>query len=121
VIERIPGKTLYSRLGELPLRFEEAAAIAAKIAAALADLHRQNVIQGRRNSSCSRSGNRQTGSISRQRSTISCSQGRGRGVMHRDRGPTAPAGAAPAEPAGWGGLNHHFPILGLAAPSITKY
>jgi nucleotide-binding universal stress UspA family protein len=44
VIERIPGKTLYGRLGELPLRFEEAAAIAAKIAAALADLHRQNVI-----------------------------------------------------------------------------
>jgi hypothetical protein len=25
VIERIPGKTLYNRLGELPLRFEEAA------------------------------------------------------------------------------------------------
>src|SRR3954454_7248011 len=44
VIERIPGKTLYSRLGELPLRLEEAAAIAAKIATALADLHRQNVI-----------------------------------------------------------------------------
>jgi serine/threonine protein kinase len=43
-IEHIPGKTLYSRLGELPLRFEEAAAIAAKIATALADLHRQNVI-----------------------------------------------------------------------------
>jgi serine/threonine protein kinase len=44
VIERIPGKTLYSRLGELPLRFEAAAAIAVKIAVALADLHRQNVI-----------------------------------------------------------------------------
>jgi serine/threonine protein kinase len=44
VIERIPGKTLYSRLGELPLDSEEAAAIAGKIAAALADLHRQNVI-----------------------------------------------------------------------------
>jgi serine/threonine protein kinase len=44
VIERIPGKTLYSRLGELPLGFEEAAAIAGKIAAALADLHRQHVI-----------------------------------------------------------------------------
>jgi serine/threonine protein kinase len=43
-IERIPGKTLHSRLGELPLNFAEAAAIAAKIAAALADLHRQNVI-----------------------------------------------------------------------------
>jgi serine/threonine protein kinase len=44
VIERIPGKTLYSRLGELPLRFEDAAAIAGKIAAAVADLHRQHVI-----------------------------------------------------------------------------
>src|SRR3954454_13926839 len=44
VIERIPGKTLYSRLGDLPLGFAEAAAIAAKIAAALADLPRQNVI-----------------------------------------------------------------------------
>src|SRR4030081_2633301 len=43
-IERIPGKTLYSRLGELPLSYEEASAIAGKIAAALADLHRQNVI-----------------------------------------------------------------------------
>src|SRR6266853_979406 len=44
VIERIPGKTLYSRLGELPLNYQEAGAIAGKIAAALADLHRQNVI-----------------------------------------------------------------------------
>src|SRR5437016_6984082 len=44
VIERIPGKTLYGRLPELPLRFEEAAAITAKAAAALADLHRQHVI-----------------------------------------------------------------------------
>jgi nucleotide-binding universal stress UspA family protein len=44
VIERIPGKTLFSRLDELPLDSEEAAAIAGKIAAALADLHRQNVI-----------------------------------------------------------------------------
>jgi nucleotide-binding universal stress UspA family protein len=44
VMERIPGKTLYSRLGELPLDSEEAAAIAGKIAAALADLHRQHVI-----------------------------------------------------------------------------
>src|SRR5712672_2608565 len=44
VIERIPGKTLYSRLGELPLAYEEASAIAGKIALALADLHRQNVI-----------------------------------------------------------------------------
>lgn len=44
VIEVIPGNTLYSRLGELPLPYEEAIAIAGKIAAALADLHRQNVI-----------------------------------------------------------------------------
>src|SRR3954470_10603825 len=34
VMERIPGKTLYHRLGELPLSFEDAAAIALKIAAA---------------------------------------------------------------------------------------
>jgi serine/threonine protein kinase len=44
VIERIPGPTLYSRLRELPLHYEEARVIAGKIAAALADLHRQNVI-----------------------------------------------------------------------------
>ena len=44
VIECIPGKTLYSRLDDLPLPYEEARAIVAKIAAALADLHRQNVI-----------------------------------------------------------------------------
>lgn len=44
VIERIPGKTLYDRLGDLPLRYEEARVIAGKIATALADLHRQNVI-----------------------------------------------------------------------------
>jgi nucleotide-binding universal stress UspA family protein len=44
VIEVIPGTTLYSRLGELPLPYEEAGAIAGKIATALADLHRQNVI-----------------------------------------------------------------------------
>jgi nucleotide-binding universal stress UspA family protein len=44
VIEQIPGKTLYSRIGNLPLPDEEAVAIAGKIAAALADLHRQNVI-----------------------------------------------------------------------------
>src|SRR6266436_6344873 len=44
VIERIPGKTLYSRLGDLPLSFEEASGIVGKIAVALADLHRQNVI-----------------------------------------------------------------------------
>src|ERR1700761_2268927 len=44
VIERIPGQTLYSRLGDLPLPYEEARDIAFKIAAALSDLHRQNVI-----------------------------------------------------------------------------
>src|SRR3954465_2090197 len=44
VIERIPGKTLYERLGDLPLPYEEARVIAGKIATALADLHRQNVI-----------------------------------------------------------------------------
>src|SRR5450755_3028934 len=44
VIERIPGKTLYNRLGDLPLSFEEASGIVGKIAPALADLHRQNVI-----------------------------------------------------------------------------
>jgi len=44
VIERIPGKTLYGRLAELPLGYAEAAAIAGKTAAALADLHRQHVI-----------------------------------------------------------------------------
>lgn len=44
VVERIPGKTLYRRLGELPLAYEEARVIVGKIAMALADLHRQNVI-----------------------------------------------------------------------------
>jgi len=44
VIERIPGETLYKRLPDLPLPYEEARVIVAKIAAALADLHRQNVI-----------------------------------------------------------------------------
>ena len=44
VIERIPGKTLYHRLGDLPIPYEEARVIAGKIATALADLHRQNVI-----------------------------------------------------------------------------
>src|SRR6202163_703711 len=41
-IERIPGKTLYSRLEELPLPYEEVRVLGGKIAAALADLHRQN-------------------------------------------------------------------------------
>ncbi len=43
-IERIPGKTLYDRLGDLPIPYEEGREIAGKIATALADLHRQNVI-----------------------------------------------------------------------------
>src|SRR5689334_20305019 len=42
--ERIPGETLYKRLPELPLPYEEARALVAGIAAALADLHKQNVI-----------------------------------------------------------------------------
>ena len=44
VIERIPGTTLYKRLPDLPLPYDEARILAARIAAALADLHRQNVI-----------------------------------------------------------------------------
>ena len=44
VMERIPGKTLYERVSELPISCEEATALAGKIATALADLHTQNVI-----------------------------------------------------------------------------
>ena len=44
VIEQIPGATLYQRLPELPLLYDEAVAIAARIATALADLHAQHVI-----------------------------------------------------------------------------
>jgi len=44
VIECIPGETLYRRLPALPLPYEEARALCVKIAAALADLHRQSVI-----------------------------------------------------------------------------
>jgi nucleotide-binding universal stress UspA family protein len=44
VIEPIPGRTLYSRLADLPLAYQEAVGIVGKIAVALADLHRQNVI-----------------------------------------------------------------------------
>jgi eukaryotic-like serine/threonine-protein kinase len=44
VIERIPGETLYKRLPDLPLAYEEARVLVGKIALALADLHRQNVI-----------------------------------------------------------------------------
>ncbi|MGO3931475.1 serine/threonine protein kinase [Rhodopseudomonas pseudopalustris] len=44
VMERIAGEPLLSRLPDLPLSDDEAVGIAAKIAAALADLHRQHVI-----------------------------------------------------------------------------
>ena len=44
VMERIPGKTLYSRIDQLPIPYEEARVIGGQIATALADLHRQNVI-----------------------------------------------------------------------------
>ncbi|WP_346296929.1 bifunctional serine/threonine-protein kinase/universal stress protein [Rhodopseudomonas sp. P1] len=44
VMERIAGEPLLARLPELPLPYEEAVAIAAKIATAIADLHRQHVI-----------------------------------------------------------------------------
>jgi serine/threonine protein kinase len=44
VIERIPGRTLYHRLKDLPIPYEEARVMAGKIATELADLHRQNVI-----------------------------------------------------------------------------
>jgi eukaryotic-like serine/threonine-protein kinase len=43
-MERIPGKTLYHRLDDLPLPYEEVRAVGVRMAAALADLHRQNVI-----------------------------------------------------------------------------
>jgi eukaryotic-like serine/threonine-protein kinase len=44
VIELIPGDTLYKRLPELPLPYEEARGLVARIATALADLHKQHVI-----------------------------------------------------------------------------
>jgi eukaryotic-like serine/threonine-protein kinase len=44
VIERIPGDTLHKRLPSLPLPYEEARVLGAKIADALCDLHRQDVI-----------------------------------------------------------------------------
>ena len=44
VLERIPGQTLYRQLDSLPLPYEEARSLAGKIAEALADLHRQNVV-----------------------------------------------------------------------------
>src|SRR3982074_3035651 len=39
VMERVSGTTLYSRIGELPLGYEEARGLVGKIATALADLH----------------------------------------------------------------------------------
>jgi eukaryotic-like serine/threonine-protein kinase len=44
VMERIPGTTLYDRLRDLPIPYEEARVIGGKIATALAEVHRQNVI-----------------------------------------------------------------------------
>jgi nucleotide-binding universal stress UspA family protein len=44
VIARIAGQTLYKRLPELPLSYEETRVLAGKIATALAGLHRQNVV-----------------------------------------------------------------------------
>lgn len=44
VMERIPGNTLQKRYPDLPLPYDEVAAIGAKIAVALEDLHRQHVI-----------------------------------------------------------------------------
>jgi len=44
IMERIAGEPLLSRLPDLPLPYDEAVAIAAKIATAVADLHRQHVI-----------------------------------------------------------------------------
>jgi nucleotide-binding universal stress UspA family protein len=44
VIERIQGPTLYKRLPDLPLAYEEARGLVSKIATALAALHRQNVV-----------------------------------------------------------------------------
>jgi serine/threonine protein kinase len=44
IMEAIPGKTLLSRLPELPLPYAEVADIGVKIAQALDDLHRQHVV-----------------------------------------------------------------------------
>src|SRR3981189_1437677 len=44
VIERIAGQTLYSRIGELPIPYEETRGIAGRVATARADPPRQNVI-----------------------------------------------------------------------------
>src|ERR1035438_4640536 len=44
VIERIPGKTLLTRLPELPLPYAEMADVGVLLAQALDDLHRQHVV-----------------------------------------------------------------------------
>ena len=44
VMERIAGQTLLRRLDDLPLPYAEVAAIGAKVALALDDLHRQHVV-----------------------------------------------------------------------------
>jgi len=44
VMEQITGKSLLSRLGDLPLPYAEVADIGVKIATALDDLHRQHVV-----------------------------------------------------------------------------
>src|SRR5262245_59327731 len=44
VMERLPGTTLYRRLGDLPLPYEEARVLVGKVADALCDLHKQNVV-----------------------------------------------------------------------------
>src|SRR5215475_7198199 len=44
VLERIPGQTLYRRIDNLPLPCEEARLLVGKIADALCDLHKQNVV-----------------------------------------------------------------------------
>ena len=43
-MERLPGTTLYKRLDDLPLPYEEARVLVGKIADALCDLHKQNVV-----------------------------------------------------------------------------
>lgn len=44
IMEQLPGRSLYHRLADLPLPYDEVAALGTKIAAALDDLHRQHVI-----------------------------------------------------------------------------
>jgi non-specific serine/threonine protein kinase/protein-serine/threonine kinase len=44
VMEHVPGKTLLHKLDDLPLPYEEVAAIGTKVATAIHDLHRQRVI-----------------------------------------------------------------------------